>query len=110
MAIANGIATRPSSGTEPLDLRKSRLDKGLSLEDIAEKTKISIRFLRAIEAEEYETLPGLKKPDYVIPHASGKCIVEVKQIEDSDPRPTHGFNPDRPVRAKIRRASGFWAG
>ncbi len=53
---------------------------------------------------EYETLPGLKKPDYVIPHASGKCIIEVKQIEDSHPRPTHGFNPDRPVRAKIRRA------
>ena len=55
-------------------------------------------------AWEYETLPGLKKPDYVIPHTSGKCIVEVKQIEDPDPRPTHGFNPDRPVRAKIRRA------
>ena len=55
-------------------------------------------------AWEYEALPGLKKPDYVIPYASGKCVVEVKQIEDPDPRPTHGFNPDRPVRAKIRRA------
>jgi len=42
-------------------------------------------------AWEYEALPGLKKPDYVIPYASGKCVVEVKQIEDADPRPTHGF-------------------
>lgn len=53
---------------------------------------------------EYETLSGRKKPDYLIPHAAGKCIVEVKEIEDPDPRPTEGFNPDRPVRAKIQRA------
>lgn len=45
---------------------------------------------------EYEALPGRKKPDYVIPYASGKCVVEVKQIEDPDPRPTHEFHPDRP--------------
>jgi hypothetical protein len=53
---------------------------------------------------EYETLAGLKKPDYVIPHAAGKCIVEVKQIEDPNPRPTKGYNPDRSVRAKIKSA------
>jgi hypothetical protein len=53
---------------------------------------------------EYETLPGLKKPDYVILCASGKCVVEVKEIEDPDPRPIEDFEPDRPVRAKIRRA------
>jgi len=72
------------------------------------QTKAEIVFedylTRHAVAWEYETLPGLKKPDYVIPHTSGKCIIEVKQIEDPDPRPTHGFNPDRPVRAKIRRA------
>lgn len=53
---------------------------------------------------EYETLPGRKKPDYLILHAEGKCIVEVKEIEDPNPRPTGGFNPDRPIRAKIHRA------
>jgi hypothetical protein len=53
---------------------------------------------------EYEALPGRKKPDYLIPHAKGKCIVEVKEVEDPDPRPTSGFDPDRAVRAKIRRA------
>ena len=53
---------------------------------------------------EYETLPGRKKPDYLIPHAGGKCIVEVKLIEDPDPRPTEGYNPDRSIRAKITDA------
>ena len=41
-----------------LDLPKSRRTKGISLEEIAERTKISLRFLRAIEAEEFEKLPG----------------------------------------------------
>lgn len=41
-----------------LDLPGSRRIKGISLEDIALRTKISLRFLRAIEAEEFELLPG----------------------------------------------------
>jgi hypothetical protein len=53
---------------------------------------------------EYEALHGRKKPDYVIPCASGKCVTEVKQIEEPNPRPTGGFNPDKFVRAKIQRA------
>lgn len=55
-------------------------------------------------AWKYESLPGQKKPDYLIPHANGNCVVEVKQIEDPDPRPTEGFSPDRSVRSKIDRA------
>src|SRR5438552_19147588 len=41
-----------------LGLSRLRQKQGVSLEHIAEKTKISIRFLRAIEAEEFEKLPG----------------------------------------------------
>jgi hypothetical protein len=41
-----------------LDLSRSRECKSISLEEIAEKTKISLRFLRAIEDEEFEKLPG----------------------------------------------------
>src|SRR5262244_260318 len=41
-----------------LDLTQSRKRAGISLEQIAERTKISLRFLRAIEAEEFEKLPG----------------------------------------------------
>lgn len=41
-----------------LELSKVRQRNGISLEDIATKTKISIRFLRSIEAEEFADLPG----------------------------------------------------
>jgi len=49
--------TQPSR-TRALDLTQSRRIKGVSLEEIAERTKISLRFLMAIEAEEFEKLPG----------------------------------------------------
>jgi hypothetical protein len=51
-------ASTPSSRKCVLDLSKSRRSKGVSLEEIAERTKISLRFLQAIEAEEFEKLPG----------------------------------------------------
>lgn len=41
-----------------LDLARARKRAGISLEDIAEETKISLRFLRAIEEEEFKNLPG----------------------------------------------------
>ncbi len=46
------------SNPRNLGLQKLRQKKGISLEQIAEITKISIRFLKAIEAEEFEKLPG----------------------------------------------------
>jgi cytoskeleton protein RodZ len=42
----------------PLDLSRFRDAAGISLEQIAAGTKISLRFLRAIEAEAFEQLPG----------------------------------------------------
>jgi cytoskeletal protein RodZ len=41
-----------------LDLARSRNEEGISLEDIADQTKISLRFLQAIENEEFDKLPG----------------------------------------------------
>jgi len=39
-------------------LRREREARGISLEEIAEQTKISLRMLRAIENEQFERLPG----------------------------------------------------
>jgi len=47
-----------SASTPALHLPRSRRNAGLSLEEIADATKISLRFLRAIESEEFEKLPG----------------------------------------------------
>ncbi|HTP87533.1 MAG TPA: helix-turn-helix transcriptional regulator [Bryobacteraceae bacterium] len=41
-----------------LNLPVWRQKRSVTLEEIAEKTKISMRFLRAIEDGEYEKLPG----------------------------------------------------
>jgi cytoskeleton protein RodZ len=41
-----------------IDLPALRQHKGISLRDIAETTKISIRFLKAIEEEDFDQLPG----------------------------------------------------
>src|SRR5271166_3293035 len=42
----------------PLNLPRFRKKAGVSLDQIADRTKISLRFLRAIEAEEFDKLPG----------------------------------------------------
>ena len=47
-----------AGGARPLELGEFRQNRGLSLESIAETTKISTRFLRAIEDGEYSILPG----------------------------------------------------
>jgi cytoskeletal protein RodZ len=46
------------SSAAHLNLPAWRRKRGVSLEQIAEKTKISMRFLLAIEDGEYEKLPG----------------------------------------------------
>jgi hypothetical protein len=53
-------APAPSCSACPrlLDLKRLRKKAGVSLEEIAEATKISLRFLRAIEDEEFDKLPG----------------------------------------------------
>jgi cytoskeletal protein RodZ len=47
-----------STSDRRLDLARVRKRAGVSLEDIAEQTKISLRFLQAIEEEEFKKLPG----------------------------------------------------
>jgi cytoskeletal protein RodZ len=47
-----------ASTTTVLRLEEIRRKRGVSLEHIANTTKISTRFLRAIESEEFEKLPG----------------------------------------------------
>lgn len=46
------------AGVTVLRLEEIRKRRGVSLEQISDATKISTRFLRAIETEEFEKLPG----------------------------------------------------
>jgi cytoskeletal protein RodZ len=47
-----------ATGVTVLNLEQIRKSAGVSLSAIADSTKISSRFLRAIESEEFEKLPG----------------------------------------------------
>lgn len=49
---------RSASPFRPLDLVALRQKRGVSLEQIAEATKISVGYLRAIEEGRFERLPG----------------------------------------------------
>lgn len=51
-------ASPSASKTYPLDLARFRRKAGVSLEQIADRTKISMRFLQAIEDEKFDKLPG----------------------------------------------------
>jgi cytoskeleton protein RodZ len=56
MGKGNGQFRAVTAGS--LNLAETRVKSGRTLEQIADATKISIRFLRAIEAEEFSALPG----------------------------------------------------
>lgn len=53
----SSVSSKQAQGLE-LDLARFRKRAGVSLEEIADTTKISSRFLQAIEGEQFEQLPG----------------------------------------------------
>lgn len=58
---ADGVELRPPEppvGTFGEKLRNQREQRGITLEAISNSTKISVRMLRALEAEHFEQLPG----------------------------------------------------
>jgi cytoskeletal protein RodZ len=74
-----------------------RLRSGLSLEQIADRTKISIRFLRAIEAEEFDQLPGgIFTTSYLRQYAAAVGIEELRLLmyyETKTSRPEPEIEP-----------------
>ena len=53
MELRNG-----APGVPQLNLVKARERRGITLKQISDATKISVRFLQAIESEQFEQLPG----------------------------------------------------
>ena len=56
--MAKQLESSPGSSLARPEPKPQRGRRGVSLQQIADTTKISIRFLRAIEAEEFAVLPG----------------------------------------------------
>ena len=53
-----GNVWQPTQAEEIFNPRRFREGQGVTLDQIAESTKISLRFLLAIESGEYDKLPG----------------------------------------------------
>ena len=65
-----------------LGLAQIRSRNGITLADIAEKTKISTFFLQAIEDEQFSKLPGgIFDRNYIRQYAAAAGIAEAKLVE-----------------------------
>ena len=108
-----------SAGVALLHLATQRQNQGISLQTVAETTKISIRFLRAIEAEEFQKLPGgVFNSNYIRQYAAMTNAAEslilarhdevMKALEqDIAPEPSRRTYQ---LLMTIRRVFGFSAG
>lgn len=64
------------------ELERTRKRAGVSLEAISERTKICTRYLRAIESEEFDKLPGgVFSTSYIRQYASAIGFAEDKLLE-----------------------------
>ena len=97
------IAQRTST-TGSLNLCNERLKKGVSLEHIAEVTKISMRFLRAIEEEEFDKLPGgIFNTSYLRQYAAAIGLDESCLLSYYN-RLMHPETTDGPVAPPVERS------
>ena len=112
-SAVSGVAERSTA----LDLRACRQRKGVTLEEIAERTKISIRFLRAIEAEEFEQLPGgIFATSYLRQYAAHVGVKEAdllacyqRKVEDSTAKPCEVVSQSGRGSAKSTLIRMWWA-
>ena|ERR1700722_1030838 len=98
-----GTAVPPSPARiRPLDLTRFRKKAGISLEQIADRTKISLRFLQAIEAEDFEKLPGgIFSTSYLRQYAAQIGYDEVELLTQFERK----VNP-QPVSVESDRETG----
>ena len=102
-------APTPSLRVRSLDLAKTRRKRGISLEDIAARTKISLRFLRAIEAEEFEQLPGgIFNTSYLRQYATAIGFDESQLLAHYNDKVNPGQPPAEVVRPTKRGNRGFF--
>jgi cytoskeleton protein RodZ len=69
------------ASSQPQDLAALRRQKGISLVAIAEATKISMRYLEAIECGEFARLPGgIYAASYIRQYARAVAVPETELL------------------------------
>jgi hypothetical protein len=104
----------PLNCAPALNLEHQRKLAGVSLEDIAAKTKISLRFLKAIEAAEYQQLPGgIFTTSYLRQYAKAIGYDEATLLEHCErkmnPQPATAKNSRLENRTRLDRWFGITA-
>lgn len=98
--------------TATLCLEAYRRRAGVSLETIAEKTKISSRFLRAIECEEFDKLPGgIFDTNYIRQYAVAIGFPEQQLLEQYQVRTLavqSEAEPEMPRQPSLLRSMFKW--
>jgi len=94
-----------------LDLKRYRKKAGISLEEIAERTKISVRFLRAIEDQDFDKLPGgIFRISYMRQYAAaiGFDVGELLALHECKMNPAveNSSQPETPSRSLLNRWLG----
>jgi len=112
MASSQHGAAAPSqyACASTLDLSLSRQRKSISLEEIAQKTKISLRFLRAIEDEEFDKLPGgIFNTSYLRQYAMAAQYDETELLAHYDQK-VNGVAVRQAPKAEPRGLLNRWLG
>jgi cytoskeleton protein RodZ len=97
-------------------LRQERLGRGLTIDDIARETRIRPRFLEAIEAEDFESLPGLLFARNFVRQFALSLKLDPDPLVSELPKPDESTIrlPDPPAYARSsyqtdrRMHSAFW--
>ena len=93
----------------PLDLAIARQKSGVSLEEIAADTKITVSYLRAIEAGVFDKLPGgiytvsyIRQYARAIDYDEGELVRHYYRVTGTEPSP-------EPATPPSKGSSGPWA-
>ena len=104
----------PNEDDSVLGLATIRRNRGISLEQIAESTKINIRSLRAIEGGHFSKLPGgIYNTSYIRQYAKAidfdeaalLAFYRVKMGVASEPDEAHGRRTGKDLVGRFRPAS-----
>lgn len=99
-----GRAGGGAEGSLGEQLRRARLERGVNLREVAEQTRITMRHLEAIEADDYKSLPGgIFNKSFIKSYARYVGFPEARALElyEREMR-ERGFNNEEPATSPQR--------
>lgn len=99
-----GRAGGGAEGSLGEQLRRARLERGVNLREVAEQTRITMRHLEAIEADDYKALPGgIFNKSFIKSYARHVGFPEARALELYERTAReHGFQEEEPATSPQR--------